>query len=66
MSFQASVSKLSGPVKALVTTTADDDSTFLGKTDADQSEVNGWLEKVGQGDIVKQDNLAVRCLIQAA
>ncbi|KAF9049593.1 nucleic acid-binding protein [Hymenopellis radicata] len=58
MSFQASVSKLSGPVKALVTTTADGDSTFLGKTDADQSEVNGWLEKVGQGEIVKQDNLA--------
>lgn len=59
MSFQASVSKLSGPVKDLVTTAADADPILKGKTDAEQSQVNEWLEKVGQGDLVKQENFKV-------
>ncbi|PBK97690.1 nucleic acid-binding protein [Armillaria gallica] len=56
MSFADSVSKLNGSVKDLVLSVTDNGATLLGRTDADKIEVAGWIEKVGQGDLVKEDN----------
>ncbi|KAG7443025.1 nucleic acid-binding protein [Guyanagaster necrorhizus] len=56
MSFVDSVSKLSGSVKDLVLSASDNSISLLGQTDADKIEVAGWIEKVGQGDLVKEDN----------
>ncbi|KAJ3731104.1 hypothetical protein DFJ43DRAFT_1081449 [Lentinula guzmanii] len=56
MAFEDSVSKLNSAVKDLVTSVTKDDASLSGKSDKDQAEVAQWIEKVGQGDIVKPDN----------
>ncbi|KAK0187981.1 hypothetical protein F5146DRAFT_1141439 [Armillaria mellea] len=56
MSFADSVSKLNGSVKDLVLSVTDNGTTLLGQADADKIEVARWIEKVGQGDLVKEDN----------
>ncbi|KAK7056813.1 G4 quadruplex nucleic acid binding protein [Paramarasmius palmivorus] len=56
MSFQASVSKLASPIKELVQSVSESDPSFLGKTDKDKTEVEGWIEKVGQGSAVNPSN----------
>ncbi|KAJ8080589.1 G4 quadruplex nucleic acid binding protein [Marasmius tenuissimus] len=56
MSLPASVSKLSSPIKELVQSVAESDPSLLGKTDSDKKEVEGWIEKVGEGSAVKADN----------
>ncbi|KAK0464535.1 uncharacterized protein EV420DRAFT_1263780 [Desarmillaria tabescens] len=56
MSFADSVSKLNGSVKDLVLSTTNNDASLLGQTDVDKIEVTGWIEKVGQGDLVKEEN----------
>ncbi|KAJ4482146.1 hypothetical protein J3R30DRAFT_3852636 [Lentinula aciculospora] len=57
MSFENSVSKLNTVVKDLVASTATNDSSLTGKSEKDQAEIVQWIEKVGQGDLVKLDNL---------
>ncbi|EEB92246.1 hypothetical protein MPER_09274 [Moniliophthora perniciosa FA553] len=56
MSFQASVSKLTSPIKELVQFVAETDESLLGKTDKDKTEVEGWIAKVGQGNVANADN----------
>ncbi|KAK0201895.1 hypothetical protein DFS33DRAFT_1030352 [Desarmillaria ectypa] len=56
MSFADSVSKLNGSVKDLVLSATNNGTSLLGQTDADKIEVAGWIEKVRQGDLVKEDN----------
>ncbi|KAL0578635.1 G4 quadruplex nucleic acid binding protein [Marasmius crinis-equi] len=56
MSLPASVSKLASPIKELVQSVAESDPSLLGKTDNDKKEVEGWIEKVGEGSAVKPDN----------
>ncbi len=60
MSFADSVSKINGSVKDLVLSVTDNSAALLGRTDADKIEVAGWIEKVRQGDLVKEDNFKVR------
>lgn len=49
MSFQEAASKLSPPLKDLVQNFTADNA--LGKTEKDQAEVVGWIEKVGSGHV---------------
>ncbi|KAJ3867515.1 hypothetical protein EV359DRAFT_34291 [Lentinula novae-zelandiae] len=56
MSFEDSVSRLGSAIKDLVASAAKDDPSLAGKSEKDQAEVVQWIEKVGQGDIVKADN----------
>ncbi|KIY67561.1 nucleic acid-binding protein [Cylindrobasidium torrendii FP15055 ss-10] len=56
MAAPASLSKLAGPVRDLVSATIENDPTLVGKNDADKASVSGWLEKVGAGDLVKAHN----------
>lgn len=58
MSFQSAVAKLGSPVKELVLSVTQE-SILLGKTEKDQSEVAEWIEKVGQGELVKETNFKV-------
>lgn len=60
MSFEDSVSRLGSAIKDLVASAAKDDPSLAGKSEKDQAEVVQWIEKVGQGDIVKADNFKVR------
>ena len=53
MSAPASFAKLTGPVKDLVTASVEHDSSLVG---TEQSQVDEWIDKVGQGDIVKHGN----------
>ncbi|KAK7469213.1 G4 quadruplex nucleic acid binding protein [Stygiomarasmius scandens] len=57
MSFQDSVSKLSSPVKELVQTVAQPETSLVGKTEKDQAEIAQWIDKVAQGDLVKAENI---------
>ncbi|KAF9077667.1 hypothetical protein BDP27DRAFT_1311444 [Rhodocollybia butyracea] len=56
MSFEASVSKLPLPVKDLVASATKENLSLTGTNEKDQAEVVQWIEKVGQGDVVKQSN----------
>ena len=62
MSFQASLAKLSSPLKALVTGAIqlENGSGDTGKSDKDEADVIEWIEKVAQGDIVKLSGIKVR------
>lgn len=59
MAFQASISKLSTPVKSLVLAVTQDGTLYIGKTEKDQSEVSDWIDKVGTGAFPRADNLNV-------
>jgi len=54
MSYEASLSKLSSPLKDLVANAQAD----AGKTDSDKIEVANWIDKVAAGDIVKPELLS--------
>ncbi|KAF9267440.1 nucleic acid-binding protein [Marasmius fiardii PR-910] len=51
-----SSAKLTSPIKDLVQSVVDNDSSLSGKTENDKAEVEGWIEKVGEGSVVKPDN----------
>ncbi|KAF9481163.1 nucleic acid-binding protein [Pholiota conissans] len=57
MSFQASVSKLQPPVRDLVLTATRDAKELVGRTEADEKEVIGWIDKTSQGNLVTENNL---------
>lgn len=59
MSFQAAVSKLQSPVKDLVLAATKQGTQDIGKTDQDKAEIEEWIGKVAQGDIVKESGLKV-------
>lgn len=51
MSVSNAIEKLSSPIKDLVASSLKDDS-FVGKSEADQSEIAAWIDKVAAGTIV--------------
>jgi len=55
MSYEASLAKLTSPLKDLVTNA----QAEAGKTDGDQVEITGFIDKVAEGDIVKAENMPV-------
>lgn len=55
MSYEASLSKLSYPLKDLVANSQAD----TGRTDADKLEVVSWIDKVAAGDVVKSERFSV-------
>ncbi|KAJ3486665.1 hypothetical protein NLI96_g4072 [Meripilus lineatus] len=60
MSLQAAITKLQSPIKELVEGVTNSDqgsSTIAGKTEKDQAEVAGWIEKIAGGEVPKQDGL---------
>lgn len=59
MSFQAAAETLNGSVKDLVNSLPADEGSLRGKTEKDQTEVVEWIQKVGQGDIAKEENIKV-------
>lgn len=42
-----------------VTNSDQGSSTIAGKTEKDQAEVAGWIEKIAGGEVPKQDGLKV-------
>lgn len=59
MSFRESLGKLSAPVKSLVELATSNGTALIGDTDKDKTEVNEWIAKVGQGEIVREGSLKV-------
>lgn len=55
MSYEASLSKLSSPLKELVANAQAD----TGKTDADKADVVNWIDKVAVGEISKANGFSV-------
>ena len=54
MSFQTSVEKLSPRVRDLILAFSQNGSRFVGESEKDKEEVNGWIEKTGQGGLIKE------------
>ncbi|KAI6044794.1 hypothetical protein EDC04DRAFT_2639807 [Pisolithus marmoratus] len=52
MSYEASLAKLPSPLKELVLNAQSD----TGKTDADKTEVIGWIDRVATGDVAKAES----------
>ena len=59
MSVQAALAKLPSPLKDLVFSASQDAATLAGKTEKDQAEVVEWIDKVGQGDVAKEEGFKV-------
>ncbi|KAF7314272.1 hypothetical protein MKEN_00899800 [Mycena kentingensis (nom. inval.)] len=54
MAFQAAASKLSSPTRDLVLSFTQNGTVNIGKQDADTIEVNDWIGKIAQGDLVNE------------
>ncbi len=59
MSFQATVSKLQPPVKELVLSVTRDGKDLIGETEADEKEIQGWIERTAQGNLATENTLKV-------
>ncbi|KAF7299042.1 hypothetical protein MIND_00852500 [Mycena indigotica] len=57
MDFQASVSKLSSPVKDLVLSVTQNGTQHVGAQETDTLAVNEWIGKIAQGDLVNESGL---------
>ncbi|KAJ7600556.1 hypothetical protein C8J56DRAFT_999750 [Mycena floridula] len=57
MAFQAAITKLQSPIKDLVLSVTQNGASLAGNIEKDQTEVVAWIEKVGQGDLVKDTNI---------
>jgi aminoacyl tRNA synthase complex-interacting multifunctional protein 1 len=60
MALEVALSKLASPVKDLALSVTQNASLYVGESDKDKAEVVGWIERVAQGDLVKEDALKVR------
>lgn len=63
MSLQAAIEKLQSPLKELVSSVTNSDqgsSTIAGRSEKDQAEVTGWIEKIAGGEVPKADGLKAR------
>ena len=59
MASQQALQKLQSPLKELVLGALPNGATDLGSSEKDKAEVEGWIEKIAQGDINKPDGLKV-------
>jgi aminoacyl tRNA synthase complex-interacting multifunctional protein 1 len=59
MSFQATLSKISSPVKELVAAVTDNGTRHIGETEKDQKEVVDWVEKTVQPDVTSTTSIQV-------
>lgn len=59
MASQKAIQKLQSPLKELVLGALPNGATDLGSSEKDKAEVEGWIEKIAQGDINKPDGLKV-------
>lgn len=65
MTFQSAVGKLQSPIQELVLAVTKEGTRHVGNSDQDKTEVEQWIEKVAQGDAVKEGALKVRlCVYQ--
>ncbi|KIL67880.1 hypothetical protein M378DRAFT_185451 [Amanita muscaria Koide BX008] len=55
MSFQVSVGKLAPRVRDLILAFTQNGSRFVGESEKDKEEVNGWIEKTGQGELINEE-----------
>ncbi|KAM6494163.1 hypothetical protein JOM56_010524 [Amanita muscaria] len=55
MSFQVSVGKLAPRVRDLILAFTQNGSRFVGESEKDKEEVNGWIEKTGQGGLINEE-----------
>jgi hypothetical protein len=62
MSSNDVFSKLSSPLRDLLTGSAQQDKQQLGVSEKDQAEIVRWVEKAAQPDFVKSDAFLV-CVI---
>ncbi len=66
MSLQAVINKLHSPLKELVLGVTNSDqgsSTITGRTETDQAEVTGWVEKIASGEVPKPESLKASPII---
>ena len=63
MSSNDIFSKLSSPLRDLLTGSTQQDQQQLGVSDKDQAEIAQWVEKASQPDFVKSDAFPVRVIM---
>jgi aminoacyl tRNA synthase complex-interacting multifunctional protein 1 len=58
MTLQTSLARLNAPIKSLVES-ASGSASLKAKTPDDETEIDEWINKVGQGEVAQEDNLKV-------
>jgi hypothetical protein len=65
MSSNDVFSKLSSPLRDLLTGSTQQDQQQLGVSEKDQAEIAQWVEKAGQPDFIKSSDAFLVCVIMS-